>query len=60
MTNSAMMPNAARIQWYDEKNEYHSETFTDFVAASVLFRKLRDKGMRVGQKPLYNYQSDSE
>lgn len=60
MTNSAMMPNAVRIQWRDEKNEYHSETFTDFSAADVLFQKLRDDGVRVGQKPLYNYHPDSE
>lgn len=64
MTNSAMMPNAERIYWYDAQGEYQSEVFTDLAAAQELYKQLRADAKidarRVGRKPLYNYQSDSE
>lgn len=51
MSNSALLPVAVRIYWYAD-GEYHSREFTDFVAASELWRELRHAGLRVGMKGL--------
>ncbi len=59
-TQSALLPNAVRIQWHDAEGKYQSETFTDGDAATELFKRLRAEGLRVGQKPLYNYQPEAQ
>jgi len=60
MHNSALIPNAVRVQWHDENDIFDSKVFTDLTRAGEFFKQLRSQGYRVSEVPLFNYQQDAD
>ena len=53
MSNSALLPQATRVWWYDIDNHYHSITTSNEARATALFTALRKNGLRVGMKAVW-------